>query len=336
MINSSNSDDWFSHLLTIILLAFLLPACQNGNQQEKADDNTDTTKSKVKQFLDSVEESQAAKREKSHTPTKKANQRPDSNTLVIGYVNWTEGIAMTHLVKTILEEEMDYTVKKRLGRVGQVLDSLAIGTNDIFLDHWLASDSVMGEMKEFVDLGINFKGAKMGLVVPDYMDINSIEELNEIKDKTKGKIVGIDGGADIMQKTEKAIEDYELDYELLVSSGPAMTSRLKQAIENEQPVVVTGWSPHWKFSRFDLKILDDPQFVYGTSKNIHTLARKGFQADYPDVANFLKHFEMNQEQLGGLIETFAASDDWDKATQKWISENQELVNEWLKEEASAS
>lgn len=45
---------------------------------------------------------------------------------------------------------------------------------------------------------------------------------------------------------------------------------------------------------------------------------------------------MDQEQLGDLIEIFASSDDWDKATQKWISENQDLVNEWLRMEGSFS
>ncbi|RDD60424.1 hypothetical protein DRB17_18120 [Ferruginivarius sediminum] len=32
-----------------------------------------------------------------------------------------------------------------------------------------------------------------------------------------------------------------------------MTSSLKRAIEREEWVVVTGWSPHWRFGRWDLR-----------------------------------------------------------------------------------
>ena len=36
-----------------------------------------------------------------------------------------------------------------------------------------------------------------------------------------------------------------------------MTQALSDAIANEEPIIVTGWNPHWKFAAFDLKYLED-------------------------------------------------------------------------------
>ena len=57
-----------------------------------------------------------------------------------------------------------------------------------------------------------------------------------------------------------AIEDYGLDHWTLVEgSSAAMVAELKKAYDAEKPIIVTGWSPHWMFSSFDLKYLDDPK-----------------------------------------------------------------------------
>src|SRR5690554_1174110 len=75
------------------------------------------------------------------------------------------------------------------------------------------------------------------------------------------EIQGIDPGAGIMASARQAIEDYGLEgWELLESSDAAMTAALTSAYEDQEPIIITGWTPHWKFSKFDLKYLDDPQF----------------------------------------------------------------------------
>lgn len=76
---------------------------------------------------------------------------------------------------------------------------------------------------------------------------------------TQGKIVGIEPGAGIMSATEKAVEEYGLDYQLQDSSSAAMAASLQKAINNKEWIVVTGWTPHWKFAKWDLKYLDDPK-----------------------------------------------------------------------------
>ena len=59
---------------------------------------------------------------------------------------------------------------------------------------------------------------------------------------------------------EKVIPAYGLtDYNLVEGSSPAMLASLDSAIKQNQPIVVTLWQPHWAFSRFPLKVLEDPR-----------------------------------------------------------------------------
>ena len=263
-------------------------------------------------------------------------EETDNNgTVKLGYVNWAEGVAMTNLAKVILEDKMDYEVEMTMADPGAIFTSISSGDYDAFLDAWLpvTHQNYMEKYGEdLVDLGYNFEGARIGLVVPEYVEIDTIEELNEVADDFDGQIIGIDSGAGIMGATEKAIEEYNLDIELLPGSGPVMTATLKDAIENEEPVVVTGWKPHWKFARWDLKFLEDSKGVYGDVENIHTVVRTGLKDDMPEVSTFLENFYLDDQQLGSLMGVIADSDkEPDEAAREWMEENEELVNSWIEE-----
>jgi glycine betaine/proline transport system substrate-binding protein len=68
----------------------------------------------------------------------------------------------------------------------------------MFFDAWLPNshkDYWADYGENLVVIGEAFSDATTGLVVPTYITINSIEELNANKDKFKGEIIGIGGGA---------------------------------------------------------------------------------------------------------------------------------------------
>ncbi|MGP4106588.1 glycine betaine ABC transporter substrate-binding protein [Virgibacillus sp. L01] len=83
-------------------------------------------------------------------------------------------------------------------------------------------------------------------------------------------ITGNEPGAGITVTTEKVMESYKnLDgWTLKQSSTAAMMSKLDDAVSKEEPIIVTGWNPHWMFAKYDnLKYLDDPKKVYGVQKS---------------------------------------------------------------------
>jgi glycine betaine/proline transport system substrate-binding protein len=251
-------------------------------------------------------------------------------TVKLAYVNWAEGIAMTHLAKAILEDK-GYKVETTMADVGPVFSALASGSQDAFLDAWLpvTHESYMKKYGDKIDdYGISYEGARIGLVVPEYLTINSIEELNKHADKFNSQIIGIDAGAGIMKATAKAIEDYGLRFKLIEGSEPAMTAALQKAVEKKEWIVVTGWAPHWMFARWNLKFLQDPKKVYGEVENIHIMARKGLDKDMPEVANFLKNFKMDAQQLGDLEGRIADGQEPLEAAKAWMAENLDVVNSW--------
>lgn len=253
--------------------------------------------------------------------------------LTISQINWAENIAVTNMWKVILEEK-GYDVKLNVLNMGVTMQALESGDVDASLEVWLPVQDA-NYLKEYQDT-VNFSeatwydNAKVGLVVPSYVEeVNSVEDLNDHKEMFGGNIVGFDPGAGTMEVTEQLIKDYELDFELLQSSEAAMLAEISEAIKNEEPIVAPLWSPHWVFSKYDLKFLEDPQNTFGGIEKIHHATRQGFEKDHPEVSEWLKNWKMEDEQIGELIDYVESAEDPLAGAAQWVEENEELIGEWV-------
>lgn len=249
----------------------------------------------------------------------------------IAYVNWAEGIAMTHLVKAVFEDQ-GYKVDLLNADVAPIFTSLSRKKADVFLDVWtpVTHGDYLKKYGDKIDiLGPVYENARIGLVVPDYVDVNSIDELNGVKDQLDQKIIGIDAGAGIMRATAKALKAYDLDYTLMTSSGPAMTASLKKAIDEKKWVVVTGWRPHWMFSRYDLKMLDDPKEVYGQTEILKAACYKGFQEKDPFAAQLIKNVLFSDDEIGSLMGAIEEGPTTEQAVRQWMKSHKELIDSWI-------
>ncbi|WP_186669749.1 glycine betaine ABC transporter substrate-binding protein [Sporosarcina sp. BP05] len=143
------------------------------------------------------------------------------------------------------------------------------------------------------------------------------------------KITGIDPGAGIMEATEKVLVEYDLtDWDLTTGSSAAMTASLKKAYDKEQPIIVTGWTPHWKFAKYDLKYLEDPKGVYGGEEQIRTIGRLGLEDDMPEAHKILSQFNWTEEDMGEIMVAIQEGEKEDAAAQKWVDANEAKVAEW--------
>ncbi len=260
------------------------------------------------------------------------NKAKEQKEITLGLVDgWAEGVAMTNVAKEILTQNgYEVTIKK--AAVDMIYASLANGDIDVFMDAWLPQthkEKVAKFANKLESLGTNFQEARIGLVVPAYVTINSIEELNANKEKFDNNIIGIEKGAGITAKTDLAIKEYNLDLEQMNSSSIAMLSELKKAITEKRWIAVAGWAPHWKFGRFDLKFLDDPKKVYGETEHIETYTRQGFKEADVFAANLFANFELSSNQMSALLAKMEDGDNKTLVSQNWISENKELVKQWL-------
>lgn len=144
------------------------------------------------------------------------------------------------------------------------------------------------------------------------------------------KIVGIDPGAGLMKLTiDKVLPEYGLDdWEVVEGSGAAMTAALAKAYKKKEPIIVTGWSPHWKFAKFDLKYLEDPKGIYGGAEDTNTIVRLGLKEDHPDAYKLLDQFHWEPSDLENVMNLIQDDMKPEEAAEKWISENQDLVGKW--------
>ncbi|GAB7078503.1 glycine betaine ABC transporter substrate-binding protein [Megalodesulfovibrio paquesii] len=249
------------------------------------------------------------------------------------YVEWSSEVASTNVAKALLEQA-GYTVEITPVSAAAMWQALATDESvDGLVAAWLPTTHghYLDKVKDKVeDLGPNLTGTRIGLVVPEYVTIDSIDQLNANADKFKGQIVGIDPGAGLMSKTEAAIKDYKLDkLTLMEGSGATMTAALADAEKNKQWVVVTGWTPHWMFAKWKLKYLKDPKNIFGGDEFIHTIVRKDLKKDKPEVHAILDRFEWTADDMAAVMIAIEDGMAPDAAARKWLGEHPDKVKAWL-------
>ena len=252
----------------------------------------------------------------------------------IVYVEWVCATASTHVLAEVLRSKMGYNVILTPVSAALMFEALAQGEADFCTTVWLPVSHAyyMARVGDRVDnVSISATGARIGLAVPAYVEIDSIEELNSIRNELDGEIIGIDPGAGMMGLTLQIIDEYGLDLTLVEGSDATMTAMLKNAIDNNRPVVVTAWRPHWKFSRWDLRMLDEPKKIFGEDENIHTIARLGLREDMPEVYELLQNFHWSIDDLDEAVMMAEEYGDNVRAAADWVANNLDLVNSWLPE-----
>lgn len=250
----------------------------------------------------------------------------------LAYVEWASTVASTNVMKAVLEQAgFDVDTTSLTGAA--MWQAVASGDADALLAGWLPvthEDYYKKLGDQVVDAGVSLDGAKLGLAVPVYAEVDSIEDLNEHAKSFGGEIIGIDPGAGIQRLTEDVVKEYNLNLRLRDGSDATMTAALGNAIQNNENIVVTSWTPHWMFARWDLKYLDDPKGVYGGAEQIHTITRKGLKEDLPEAYAILSNFNWTPEDMGEVMLMIEqpGADPFESA-KKWVDEHPELVNEWL-------
>ena len=251
----------------------------------------------------------------------------------IGYVDgWSDSVATTNVAAEVIRQKLGYDVKLQAVATGIMWQGVATGKLDAMLSAWLPvthGEYWTKNKDNVVDYGPNFKDAKIGLIVPEYVKANSLADL-KADDSFKKKIVGIDAGSGVMLKTDQAIKDYDLSgYKLQASSGAAMTAELGRAYAKQQSIAVTGWVPHWMFAKWKLKFLEDPKGVYGAAETVNSIGSKQLDSKAPDVAAFLKKFSwQSKDEIGEVMLAIQEGAKPEAAAKDWVAKHPERVAQW--------
>jgi glycine betaine/proline transport system substrate-binding protein len=258
--------------------------------------------------------------------------------LRIGWTAWSDAEAVTRLAANILQSRLNQPVELVLLDIGIQYQGLANGDIDGMLMAWLplTHKPYMDKVgDQVVNLGPLYTRARLGWVVPDYIPREQLHSISDLKEREVARqlgyqIHGIDPGAGLMQASEQALKDYGLDrYRLISSSGAAMTAALSRAIQRKNWIVVTGWSPHWMFSRWQLRYLEDPEKSLGGRERIHALVRRGFYEDFPvEVSEFLSRMYLPLDELETIMEQ-ANDSSYEEAVKAYIESHPKRVDYWV-------
>jgi len=266
-----------------------------------------------------------------------ASTRADDKLFTIGVNNWAENIAVANIWKILLGEK-GYQVRLQNADKALLYNSVAQGKIDVTFEVWLPSGDkpAFDKVKDsVVKIGPWLKEANLGPVVPDYVEVESIDQLNTNKAlfsaRGRPRIV-IDSGSSLMQLTEKARSTYQLDYDVQASSESAMVLSLERAVQRKEPIVVTLWKPQWIWSKYKLKYLSDPKGAYGATDSIHGIETRAFNKQHPDVEQWFQQWSMDDDSLGSLMSEIIkqGASTAEKGAEAWIDANRSLVHQWMR------
>jgi glycine betaine/proline transport system substrate-binding protein len=255
-----------------------------------------------------------------------------ANIIKITYTDWPEGVVLSHLAAAVLEEKMGHQVELKLAETEAIFDSVAAGEQDVYLNAWLPFTQASYWKKhsfELERLGTVIEKTRLGLAVPAYVNVTNINQLNENRALFGGNIIGIELDSGTTKITNAAIEEYKLNFTQLHVGTTEMAVELGKAIAAKKPILITGWTPHWIFARYDLKMLIDTRNVYQPD-GIRKFARPGFGKDLPEADRFLKRFAITENQLNALLlEVHHGRSSPEAITRSWMLAHPEIVKAWI-------
>ena len=264
--------------------------------------------------------------------------------VTIGWTAWSDAEFVTKLAERILTDRMGMEVELVQTDIAIQYQGLTQGDIDVMLMSWqpVTHEDYVAEFgPDLTTLGTLYTGARLGWVIPNAIpedQLSSIADLanEDVREQLDGQVQGIDPGAGLMRLSNQALEVYGLDdYELVSASGAAMTAALDRAIQRGEWIVVTGWSPHWKFGAYDLRYLEDPEGVLGGPERVVALARQGFYQDNLEAASFFTRMSIPLGELESAMFD-ATQTSYEDAVEAYIANNEARVTYWVTGEIAAA
>ncbi|ENH96515.1 glycine betaine ABC transporter substrate-binding protein [Gracilibacillus halophilus YIM-C55.5] len=258
----------------------------------------------------------------------------EKGTITFGQTPWSSTAPPTQIAKQILEEQ-GYTVEIEKISQPMIWEGMANQEIDFFMDAWLPYTEA-ARWEKFKDdltkVTTSYENAKLGWVVPSYVEENTIKDIKQNPEKYDNQVVSIAEGAGIVDLSKDLMEGFnmrESGIELSTSSEGAMISVVEEKISNQEPVLFTAWRPHSIFARHDLKFLEG-QNEYFKADNVYVLSYNGIEEEYPEAYQILSNWGISIDALEDMIyKNEENGTSFEKLASQWIEEHQDKVNQMI-------
>lgn len=259
--------------------------------------------------------------------------------VVFSDVGWTDITTTTSATKHVLQG-LGYDVSVKVLSVPVTFAALKSDDVDVFLGNWMpAQAGVVGpyvEEGEIEQVAINLTGTKYTLAVPAYTydkGLKTYADIAKFRDELDGKIYGIEpgneGNAYLVSLADADTHGLK-GFKVVESSEQGMLSQVGRAVKRDKDVVFLGWEPHPMNSHFELKYLTGGEDFFGGEGVVHTLTRKGYVAECPNMGKLLGNLKFSLPMENSIMA--AILDDGaepDVASKAWLVANPGVLDGWL-------
>ena len=108
-----------------------------------------------------------------------------------------------------------------------------------------------------------------------------------------------------------------------------MAIALDKAYKAKKDIVVTGWSPHWMFSKYHLKYLADPKETMGKGAKIFKpLHVKALKQDNPKLGKVLDKFHWTKDDMESVMLAIQNGKSPKAAAADWLKSHKKLADSW--------
>ncbi|MDP5307564.1 glycine betaine ABC transporter substrate-binding protein [Paracoccus spongiarum] len=248
----------------------------------------------------------------------------------MGTLSWEDLTPITGITRKVLEDK-GFTVEvTEFSEWGIAYAALAKGDVQILASQtdYVAHDYWDRNKNRLEKISPVSHGLYQGIAVPSYVNIDSVEQLNENADKFGGKIIGIEPGSGLMRDTTNAVSEYALDLQLVEGSSAAMTAALKSAIDRQEWIAVTIWEPSWMTQKFDIKFLADPKGVFPPPQSYYWIGQDGFSAENPEAREAIASVYVPLADITAINGAVSDGKTMDEAVADWVGAHADLISRW--------
>lgn len=303
-----------------------------------------------------------------------AAQAPEcelSRPVMFAGLDWDSNAFHNGVARYIVEQGYGCRTDEIPGSTLPLLAGMSRGDIDVTMEIWL--DNVTEPWNEGVEagklesLGTNFPDAVQGWWVPRYLvegDGATAPELKSVKDLPKytelfadpeepgkGRFYNCILGWSCEVVNTKKLEAYGLldDYtNFRPGTGAALAAAIASAVKREKPIVAYYWGPTWVLGKYDLVMLDEPEYDKETwlemQKQDHPEqavayplvevvvgVNKEFAGKAPKLVEFLTNYEttnaMISEALAYMQDNKGASAR--DAAMNFLQTKQDVWTKWV-------
>jgi glycine betaine/proline transport system substrate-binding protein len=253
-----------------------------------------------------------------------------NKTIKMGTMGWEDLLPISLITKKLLEKE-GYTVELvKFSEWGIAFGALAKGDADILVSqiNYVSSDYWSKNKDRLEKVSVVSHGLFQGLVVPSYVPVDSVDQLNTISDQVGGKIVGIEPGSGLMREAGEAVKSYGLNFQIVDGSTAAMIAELQSSLERKAPIVTMLWEPSWMVMKYDVKFLKDPKHVFAPPQSYYWIASRGFAQNNPRVREVLASVYIPLDDITAINGAVNEGKTFEQAVDAWWADNKTLVDRW--------